>query len=277
MLNLMYITNRPEIAKIAISCGVQRIFIDMEVIGKADRQGGMDTVQCSHTVDDVIRMRKELPDATILVRCNPIHEGVVGFPNSKEEIDDIVSAGADIIMLPYFKTKKEVETFVSMVNGRAKTILLFETVDSVNDIDEILKVDGVDEYFIGLNDLSLGMRKKFMFEILADGTVEGICEKLKSTGKPYGFGGIASVGRGELRSEKIIAEHYRLGSTSAILSRSFCNTNVIQDLDIVKIVFENGLKGIREVEDRYQNGEIDFEKNRKELILDVERILKSVI
>ena len=167
MLNLMYITNQPEVAKIAVSCGVQRIFIDMEVVGKAKRQGGMDTVQCSHTVRDVVNMRRELPDATILVRCNPIHENVKGFLNSKEEIDAIVCAGADIIMLPYFKTKEEVETFVSLVGGRAKTMILIETVDAVNNIDEILNVDGVDEYFIGLNDLSLGMGKNFMFEILA--------------------------------------------------------------------------------------------------------------
>ena len=32
-LNLMYITNRPEIARIAETAGVDRIFIDMEYIG----------------------------------------------------------------------------------------------------------------------------------------------------------------------------------------------------------------------------------------------------
>ena len=34
MLKLMYITNRPEIAKIVENAGVERIFIDMEYIGK---------------------------------------------------------------------------------------------------------------------------------------------------------------------------------------------------------------------------------------------------
>ena len=52
-LKLMYITNRPEIAQIAESAGVDRIFVDMEYIGKAKRQGGMDTVQNHHTVEDV--------------------------------------------------------------------------------------------------------------------------------------------------------------------------------------------------------------------------------
>ena len=33
-LRLMYITNEPEIAQIAEAAGVERIFIDMEYIGK---------------------------------------------------------------------------------------------------------------------------------------------------------------------------------------------------------------------------------------------------
>ena len=49
----MYITNRPEIAQIAETAGVDRIFVDLEYIGKAERQGGMDTVQSHHTLEDV--------------------------------------------------------------------------------------------------------------------------------------------------------------------------------------------------------------------------------
>ena len=53
MLKLMYITNRPEIAEIAENAGVDRIFIDLEQIGKAERQEGMDTVQSLHSLDDI--------------------------------------------------------------------------------------------------------------------------------------------------------------------------------------------------------------------------------
>ena len=60
MLKLMYITNDPEIASIAENAGVDRIFVDMEYIGKSDRQGGMDTVQSFHTVEDVKRIRKAI-------------------------------------------------------------------------------------------------------------------------------------------------------------------------------------------------------------------------
>ena len=60
MLKLMYITNQPEIAQIAESAGVDRIFVDLEYIGKSDRQGGMDTVQSRHTIDDVKKSRVQL-------------------------------------------------------------------------------------------------------------------------------------------------------------------------------------------------------------------------
>ena len=46
----MYITKRPEITLIAEPSGVNRLFVDMEYIGKADRQDGQDSVKNHHTV-----------------------------------------------------------------------------------------------------------------------------------------------------------------------------------------------------------------------------------
>lgn len=277
MLNLMYITNSPEIAQIAVSSGVQRIFIDMETLGKEKRQKGLDTVKWCHTIDDVINMKRMLPNCTILVRCNPIHDAQDGYCSSEEEIEQIISAGANIIMLPYFQTAKEVKRFVDIVDGRVRTVLLFETPSAISNIEEILKIDGVSEYFIGLNDLSLGYGKKFMFEILADGTVENICNLFEKAGKKFGFGGIASLGGGELRSEKIIAEHYRLGSSCVILSRSFCNVNNIADPETVESIFEKGVKDIRDFERKCIGGQIDFLENHKDVVVDVKKIVDRIV
>ncbi len=241
-LKLMYITNDTEIAHIAEDAGVDRIFLDMEVIGKQERQGGMDTVQSKHSIDDVRKIRKELKKAQLLVRSNPIH------PESESEIAQIVEAGAEVIMLPYFKTKEEVARFLDCVNGRAKTMLLFETPEAVAIADEILELDGIDEVYIGLNDLSLGYGKSFMFTLLADGTVENLCLKFRKRGIPYGFGGIAAIGTGTLPAEAILKEHYRLGSSAVILSRSFCNYEKMTDLSEVKELFDCGLKEMREKE-----------------------------
>lgn len=272
MLKLMYITNRPEIAQIAESAGVDRIFIDMEYIGKTDRQGGMDTVQSHHTVEDVVRIRKAVTTAKLMVRCNPIHEATSDYSSSKDEINAVIDSGADILMLPYFKTAKEVKTFIDLVDGRAKTLPLVETPDAVEAIDEILSLDGIDEIFIGLNDLSLGYHKKFMFELLIDGTVERLCFKFKQKGIPYGFGGIASLGKGLLPSEKVIKEHYRLGSTCAILSRSFCNVNQISHMGVISSTFVNGIREIREFERECEKYSLFFTENE----LDIARTVKSI-
>lgn len=247
-LKLMYITNRPEIAQIAESAGVDRIFVDLEFIGKADRQGGMDTVQSRHTLADVHSIAHSVNQAEVMVRINPIHNEMDNYISSNEEIDTAISNGADILMLPYFKTVDEVQTFIRLVDGRAKTLPLVETPEAVSVIDKILALRGIDEIFIGLNDLSLGYNKKFMFELLADGTVEDLCYKFRHRGIPYGFGGIASLGRGALPSEKIIIEHYRLGSSCAILSRSFCNANKINHMGEISNTFVNGIREIRTFE-----------------------------
>lgn len=269
-LKLMYITNRPEIAQIAESAGVDRIFVDMEYIGKSDRQGGMDTVQSHHTVEDVKKVKSAVMNAKVMVRCNPIH------PNSKSEIDAIIDAGADIIMLPYFKTAGEVHTFLDCVDGRVTTLPLVETPEAVSCIDEILELQGIDEMFVGLNDLSLGYGKKFMFDLLCDGTVERLCFKFREKGIPYGFGGIAALGKGMLPSEYIIKEHYRLGSTCAILSRSFCNVNNINHMGVISSTFVNGVREIRELEKECDYHMSYFAESRKELKAIVESVIVKI-
>ena len=275
-LKLMYITNRVEIAEIALSNGVERIFIDLEIIGKSERQGGMDTVQSKHTVADVTAMRNALPSAELLVRCNPIHDATALYGSTEQEIDDIIAAGANVIMLPYFKTVAQVERFLKAVNGRVRTMLLFETPESAALAEEIVQLSGIDEVFIGLNDMSLGFGMKFMFQLVADGTVERLCRVFREAGLPYGFGGIAALGKGMLPAERVIAEHYRLGSTCAILSRSFCNTDIITDLAQVHKIFNEGLTDIRAFEQQCADRQISFEENYKELVRIVKEICESI-
>lgn len=265
MIKLMYITNNPQVASVAENNGVDRIFIDMEFIGKSDRQGGKDTVQNHHTVSDIENVKKVLKKSQIMCRVNPIHEKTDNYYSSKEEIDLAINAGADILMLPYFKSVEEVEKFIDLVNGRAKTMLLVETPQSVAIIDDILRLKGLDEIFIGLNDLSLGFGMKFMFELLSDGIVENLCNKFREKNIPYGFGGIAGLGQGLLPSEHVIKEHYRLGSTCAILSRSFCNWEKVKDLNKIETIFRNGINEIRDLERECQKHLDYFSSNQKEI------------
>ena len=274
MLKLMYITNRPEIARIAETAGTDRIFVDMEFIGKDERQKGLDTVKSHHTVEDVAVIKAAVETAEVLVRVNPIHEALPDYPASAEEIDAVIEAGADIVMLPFFKTVREVRTFLQMVDGRAGTMLLLETPEAVDCLDEILELPGIDEIHIGLNDLSLGYGRKFMFELLADGTVEQLCFKIRQKGIPYGFGGIAAPGNGMLPSEYIIREHYRLGSGCVILSRSFCDVQKVRDLGTINAMFLAGIRQIRALEAECENHARFFRENRLELVEKVSEICR---
>lgn len=270
-LKLMYITNDPKIAVIAENAGVDRIFVDMEFIGKNERQGGLDTVQNHHTIQDIESIRKVIQKAELVVRINPIHGICSGYMDSKEEIDAAIAAGADILMLPYFTTPEEVKKFIEYVDARVKVMPLLESAKAVKRLDEILRIDGIDQIHVGLNDLSLDLGKKFMFEILADGIVDEICEKIKRHHIPFGFGGFGRVGCGMLPAEKIIKEHYRLGSECAILSRSFCNTSMITDYTEIQKNFEEGLKEIRSYELTCVDG---FEENHQKLTEIVRGIVK---
>ena len=84
MIKFMYITNDPHVAALADASGVDRIFIDLETVGKQLRQGGMNTVQSDHTLADIRAVRPAVKQAELMVRVNPIYDW------SKEEIDAAV-------------------------------------------------------------------------------------------------------------------------------------------------------------------------------------------
>ena len=269
-LILMYITNNPEVALVAERNGIERIWVDLEKLGKEARQPG-NTVKSNHVISDISRIKPLLTKSEMLVRINPWNE------QSFTEIDNVVQAGADLIMLPMWKRVDEVESFIKAVNRRAKTVLLLETREAEVCLDDVLGLNGIDEIHIGLNDLHLSYGLSFMFELLANGTVERICKKIAEKGIPYGFGGIANLGMGALPAEKVIAEHYRLGSTRAILSRSFCDTSKVQDLKEVERIFEYNVKELRLFEETLKRyTQADFDRNRKEVIELVDEIVQTI-
>ena len=264
MLNLMYITKHPEIARIAEEAGVDWIFVDMEFIGKDCRQGGLDTVQNHHTVEDVANIRAAVTKAKVLVRINPIHDTMDDYPSSEEEIEAVIQAGADIVMLPYFKTTEEVHRFIGSVGGRAKTCLLVETPEAADLLDQIVEIDGIDMIHIGLNDMHLALKMKFMFQLLTDGSVDKWTRIIAQKGIMYGFGGLASLNGGTVPGRMILKEHYRLGSQMVIVSRAFCNTDNMTDLDKVRSIFNNGIADIRKMENEMNKlSKEDFKNNHK--------------
>lgn len=276
MLNLMYITNRPEIARIAENAGVDWIFVDMEFIGKDSRQGGLDTVQNHHTVEDVANIKAVVSKAKVLVRVNPIHDTMENYPSSEDEINAVIHAGADIIMLPFFKTVSEVNRFIDAVGGRAKVCLLLETPEAASLLEQIVKIKGIDMIHLGLNDMHLALKMKFMFQLLADGSVDKWTSIIGKKGIPYGFGGLASLDGGAVPGRMILKEHYRVGSQMVIISREFANTNIVNDMAEVRNIFTSGIAAIRKLEDRMAAmSHEDFINNHMAVCEAVDKIVKG--
>lgn len=162
------------------------------------------------------------------------------------------------------------------MSGRTKTCLLVETPEAALLLDEILELDGVDMIHLGLNDLHLALGMKFMFELLADGTVDRLAKKIKSKGIPFGFGGIATLEGGLLPGAAVLKEHYRLGSSMVIISRSFCNLDKITDLEEVRRIFNTGIASIRRLEKEAETAKTYFNDNRELVVQSVHGIIEEL-
>jgi 2-keto-3-deoxy-L-rhamnonate aldolase RhmA len=214
-MQLIAITNRPSTAALYEQIGIDRVLVDLERIGKAERQHGRQTWISDHSVEDVSKLRAVLRAATLMVRVDAVND------ESRTQIDESIARGGEVLMLPMARRPDEVRRFVDLVGGRARTCLLLETADALDRADEILAIRGLDEIHVGLNDLHVTLGLTCMFEILARGLLDRLAEMAAATGKTLGIGGVGAIGRADIDPKLILAEHVRLGSRMVILSRSF--------------------------------------------------------
>lgn len=272
-INLIYnsmefisITNDVRVAKYFESCGIDNIMVDLEIIGKRERQMGLNTVISEHTFEDITKITSTLSSSKCLVRVNPIHDG------SEKEIEEVILRKADIIMLPMFKTAEEVKEFTQLIGNRAKKYLLLETPQALARVDDIIAIPNIDAIHIGLNDLSIGMGLKFLYEPLIGGIVEYLAKKIASKKIKYGFGGVSRLERGKL----ILSEHFRLGSQMVIINRDFRKYKETYDEIIKEIDVKKEIEKIRYyllsliVEDKQV-----LENNRLELVNEIKKQMKN--
>ncbi|MEL4420904.1 aldolase/citrate lyase family protein [Shewanella algae] len=214
-MELMLITNDPEYATYAEHAGVDIIFIDLEVEGKLERQGHLNTVISYHTVDDIPKVKAVLNKAKLLVRVNPYNE------KSKGEINKAIEYGADIIMLPMFKSEHEVKEVHKIIGNRAEFIPLLETKSALDNIEKIIKLGLFKKIHIGLNDLHLDLKLDHMLDLLDNGIIDDLVLKLNSYGIDYGIGGVAAMDKGDVPGNIVLRKYLALESKRVILSRAF--------------------------------------------------------
>ena len=215
MLELIQITNDPALARRCDALGGFRLFVDLERLGKAERQAGRNTFISAHDLDDVGRIKQVLRNTPLMVRVNPVN------PGTPAEVDAVIAQGADLLMLPMFTQAHELRDFASLVGGRVPIVPLLETAAALECLEDWVATPGLTEVYVGLNDLHLSLGHRFMFEPLALGLVERVAQGAQREGLRFGFGGIARLDGGHLPGRDVLAEHLRLGSGSVILSRTF--------------------------------------------------------
>lgn len=215
MIELLQITNDAALARRCDAIEGMRLWVDLERMGKAERQGGLDTFISTHELADVGRVKAVLRRARLMVRVNPLNAG------SAREIDDVLAQGADLLMLPMFEAPGEMREFCRLVDGRAPVTALLETAGALASIEHWVDTPGLREVFVGLNDLHLSLGLRFMFEPLASGIVQRVAGLARARGLRFGFGGIARLDEGLLAGRDVLAEHVRIGSQAVILSRTF--------------------------------------------------------
>jgi len=219
LINLFYITNNIIEAQIVDNLDIDWIFIDLEKIGKKERQIGRNTVISNHSITDIENIKSKICNTKIIVRCNPIGEW------SEKEFDQLNarSSEIDMVILPYFKTKDEVKIFIDLLDTtKIDPALLIETSDAIFNLEEILKIFPFKYFHIGLNDLHIERGTISMFEPYVDGTLVKISSILKKNNHNFGIGGIGKIGANMFPSpECVLNEQIRLKSNGVILSRSF--------------------------------------------------------
>jgi hypothetical protein len=262
-MKLCLITDDVPFAVEAEQAGVDRIMIDLERDGKAERQAGRRLFLSPHRANAVELVKAALGAADVVARINPLG------PKSAEEIDLVVESGADFVMLPYFSGVNDVRRFIGLVRGRSGAILLVETKGAADALAPIVREPGVDEIHIGLNDLSISLGHQVIFESLCSGLIDHLAAIPRRAGVPFGFGGVARLSAVHLPVEPavVLGEQVRLGATRAWLGRTFRG-----DLERSRAEGELGaeVKRIRDAVARWEGASAEaFQANRERLAVQV--------
>lgn len=234
-MNFWYFSNNTADAVDMVSAGIGQVCIDIERNGKLDRQRARNTFISTHKLEDVKDMANTIGSERVICRINPIHDG------SYDEIRKCIDYGASTVILPYFRNLSEVEDFLSILDGRAKSTLLIETCHAFMLIPTLAKLSAVDSLYIGLNDLSLDSGIVNMIDLVSDGWME-VASSLIAGQKPFGFGGISSLNDSSCQTTpaSILNVHKAIGTSSLILSRSFfryCQALSVQsDCSLAQVV-----------------------------------------
>ena len=208
---LILFSTDPSFIARAVAAGVDSIIVDWENRGKSTRQAFADTQINHDTLDDLKRVRKST-EAHVICRVNQ------WGPWTRLEIEDVIEAGANEILLPMVQTVEEVEGVLKQVNGRCGVGILVETRAAI-DLAQNLGSLPLSLVYVGLNDLSIGRGTPNIFTPLVDGMLETVRRFFPM---PFGFGCLTLPELGTpIPCRLLIGEFARMDCQFSFLRRSF--------------------------------------------------------
>ncbi len=223
-------TNDPEYARWAETAGITRAGLDLETIGKNERQKNHSTWVSSHTIEDFPKIIPELNTSQVFARINPIHSG------TKEEINQLLRLGVDIIMLPNFTVVAEVEDALNLIQGRATLVPLVERRAAIACIPHLAKL-GISEIHVGLNDLSIELKLNNRLHLLSLSLMDEIAHEAHKSELTLCVGGLGRANDRSLPipSDLVYAQLGRLKANGSLIARSFFNAPLTQDSFLTEI------------------------------------------
>ena len=223
--NYIALNNAPEQSKILFESGIQQIMVVTEILGKVDRQKHKNTVISNHEIEDVRILKQSGVKAQIICRVNPYHQKIFS------EIEKIITMGADSIMLPMISSLDYYKEMVDFIDSRVNIIPLIETPYSFFKLDDILKYKKLEQIHFGLNDLSISLGMKNLFEILFSKPFSMTVKEVSKEVDLLGIGGVGTPMEKQIVDPILIFKKMRsLGANSVILSRSFFKNGYNKDI-----------------------------------------------
>lgn len=195
----------------AMKAGAAAVVVDLENVGKSDRQVGANTQINDQSIDDVKRVRA-LTGGHLICRTNG------RGPDTPQEIEQVLAAGADELLLPMVRSCADVEEVLKLVKNRCSLGVMLETRESLKIARDLSQLP-VQRVYVGLNDLALELGNPSIFDAVVDGTVDRLRELFTV---PFGFGGLTLPELGNpIPCRLLMGEMARLNCQFSVLRRSF--------------------------------------------------------
>lgn len=221
----------------AVAAGIDRVIVDWESRGKAERQAGCNT-QINHaTLNDLRSMRAAVGERVICRINNVPGERVA-------ECRLAVDNGAAEVWLPMVRNIAEIEECLVALDGRARMGLMVETREAMRLGRELAQLP-LSRAYIGLHDYSIDGGSRGLFDPITDGTLDRFRDDYPGA---IGFAGVTRPASGSpIPQRLLLAAMVRLGCAFGVARRGFLAAVPMADLDaaVVELTREIGRLQLR--------------------------------